>query len=105
MKNNVISFYFDLTARGSAIDKTKLTSIKSTQSSGDYVSELTLPMKNSIGKKLVRVCEYVGFRSTTGVVDTNVAQLILSKPIDKIAKIVVCFWQMLADTSNTYKER
>lgn len=103
MKNNVISFY-DLTARGNAIDKTKLTSIKSTQSSGDYVSELTLPMKNSIGKKLVRVCEYVGFRSTTGVVDTNVAQLILSKPIDKIAKVVVCFWQMLADTRNTYKE-
>ena len=106
MKNNVISFY-DLTARGNAIDKTKLTSIKSTQSSGDYVSELTLPMKNSIGKKLVRVCEYVGFRSTTGVVDTNSGQLILSKPIDKIAKITACFWEKHdynSDFSNKYKE-
>lgn len=106
LKNNMITFY-DITQRGNAIDKTKLTSIKQTQSSGDYVSELTMPMKNSIGKKLVRVCEYVGFRSTTGVVDTNSGQLILSKPIDKIAKITACFWEFYDynnDLSNKYKE-
>lgn len=106
LRDNYIT-YFDLTKRGSAIDKTKLTSIKSTQSSGDYVSELTLPMKNSIGKKLVRVSEYVGLRSTTGVVDTNNGQLILSKPIDKIAKITACFWQggfSVSSDQNIYKE-
>lgn len=100
VKNRVLSFY-DLTARGNAIDKTKLSRMTSHFASSDYVSELTMYMKNGIGKNCTKSYRYQVARTTdeSGEITTNNMAIITQKPIYSIKSLKLYF--MSGDTTSS----
>lgn len=88
VKDHVITFY-DLTARGNAIDTSKLSMMTSNFSSADYISELTMFMKNGVGKHLTKSYRYQTCRTTdeSGEITTNNMAITTQKPIYSIKKL------------------
>ena len=88
VKDHVITFY-DLTARGNAIDTSKLSRMTSNFSSADYISELTMFMKNGVGKHLTKSYRYQACRTTdeSGEITTNNMAITTQKPIYSIKKL------------------
>lgn len=92
VKRNVI-YYIDLNSRGNPIDKTKLSRITKNFSSNDYVSELTMYMKNGIGKIATESCRYKSVTTTSesGEITTDNCAIITQKPIYTIKKLKLYF--------------
>lgn len=90
VKNNILS-YFDITKRGKNIDTTKLTNMESSMNSSDYSGELTIYMKNSIGKELTSQIRYRTLKAPDGsaTITTDNAILTTEKPIYSIKKLVI----------------
>ena len=88
VKDHVITYY-DLTARGNAIDTSKLSRMTSNFSSADYISELTMFMKNGVGKHLTKSYRYQACRTTdeSGEITTNNMSITTQKPIYSIKKL------------------
>lgn len=90
VKNNVLSYY-DITKKGNEIDVSKLTNLSSSMSSSDYSSELTMFMKNSIGKNLTKQINYRTLKAPfgTATITTENALITTEKPIYAIKKLVI----------------
>lgn len=92
VKDNVITF-FDLTQRGNQIDMSKINLKQTSKASADYISDLTITMKNSIGENVVNNVEYISLRSDGGEITTENAVLITQHPIYNLKKVVACYAQ------------
>lgn len=89
VRNNVITF-FDITQKGNEIDQTKISHKQKTMSSGDYNSDLTITMKNSIGQSLVRTTEYKSLRNNnSGEITTDNALFLTQHPIYNLRKVTL----------------
>ena len=99
VKDHVITFY-DLTARGNAIDTSKLSRMTSNFSSADYISELTMFMKNGVGKNRTKSYRYQTPRTTdeSGEITTNNMAITTQKPIYSIKSLKLYF--ISADTTS-----
>lgn len=86
--NNEID-YMDLSLIHDAIDISKIERIRSSFVSSDYCNELTVSLKNAIGRSKTRITEYTSLRSLTGEITTENAVLKTQKPIYDIKKIIV----------------
>lgn len=93
LKHNMVSFY-DLKdfENQRQIDKTKLSKIRKSQTSADAISELTVPMANSIGQQTINRLEFIGLRTQdeSELENTN-AQIITQYPIYKLKRVDACF--------------
>lgn len=104
VNNNVISFY-DITKKGAEIDLTKISYRQKSMSSGDYNSDLTITMKNSIGESLMRTTEYKSLRNdSSGEITTDNAEFLTQHPIYNIRKLIVAGWVQDPDKNFHYVE-
>lgn len=83
--------YYSLKEKGNPIDTSKLSYSKRTMSSGDFVGELTLNMKNAIGHNKTVCCEYISLQAPegNGTLTTENGVIKTHNPIYSIRKIVV----------------
>ena len=90
VKNGVID-YFDLSARGNAINTSKLSRMTSTISASDYAPELTMNMKNGVGKSKTISYRYQCCRTTdeSGEITTKNMAITTQKPIYSVKKLVI----------------
>lgn len=90
VKQGVISYY-SLKEKGNPIDTSRLSYSKRTMSSGDFVGELSLNMKNAIGKSKTTACEYITLQAPegSGTLTTENGVIKTQKPIYSIRKLVV----------------
>lgn len=92
VKNNVIKLY-DLTAKNNPIDTSRLSRMTSNFSSNDYVSELTMYMKNGVGKRITKSAPYQCCKSVdeSGEINTNNMCIITQKPIYSVKSLKIHF--------------
>lgn len=102
VKDHVITYY-ELTALGNAIDTSKLTRMTSNFSSSDYISELTMYMKNGVGKTLTKSYRYQTPRTTdeSGEITTNNMSITTQKPIYSIKSLKLYYITADPDLSGT----
>ena len=90
VRKGMISYY-SFKEKGNPIDTSKLSYSKRTMSSGDFVGELTLNMKNGIGKSSTTCCEYIMLHppvdSATLTTENGVIRTM--NPIYNIKKLVI----------------
>lgn len=83
--------YYSFKDKGNPIDTSKISYSKRTMSSGDFVGELTLNMKNGIGKSSTTCCEYIMLHppvdSATLTTENGVIRTM--NPIYNIKKLVI----------------
>lgn len=95
--NNEID-YLDLSMDELAknqIDTSKLTLIRHTITSEDYCTDLTINMKNALGKSKTRVVEHKSLRAVdSGEITSNNAVFTTDKPIYNIVSCVVSFQRL-----------
>ena len=99
VKQGVISYY-SLKEKGNPIDTTKLSYSKRTMNSGDFVGELTLNMKNAIGKSKTTCCEYIMLQAPegSGTLTTENGVIKTLNPIYNIKKLLVYGFNYLAES-------
>lgn len=92
VRQHVISF-FDLKRKGSAIDTTKLSRMTSHFSSADYISELTMFMKNGVGKNNTKSFGYQACRTSdeSGEITTHNQSITTQKPIYAVKSLKIYF--------------
>ena len=90
VKDYKIDFY-DLTKKNNPIDKTKLSRMTSTVASSDYVTELTMNLKNCVGKTKVEAYKNQCLKTVdeSGEITTKNAAIITQHPIYSIKKLVI----------------
>lgn len=90
VKKGSISYY-SLKETKNPIDTSRLSYSKRTMSSGDFVGELTINMKNAIGSNKTVCCEYVTLQAPEGsaTMTTENGVIRTQQPIYNIKKIVV----------------
>lgn len=81
--------YMDLSLTYNQIDTSKIERIRSSFVSSDCCNELTVSLKNAIGKVSTRITEYTSLRSLSGEITTENAVLKTQKPIYDIKKVIV----------------
>lgn len=94
--------YLDLTQIGNEINTDYIDRIRSTFVSSDYCNELTMPLKNSIGRSRTRIVEYTSLRSLSGELTTENAVLITQHPIYNIVKLEICYYDSVVNNSGYY---
>lgn len=104
VKNNMISYY-DLTEKGNPIDISKLSRMTSNFSSSDYVSELTMYMKNGIGKKATKSMRYQSCKTTdeSGEITTDNMAITTQKPIYSVKKLILYFLEPRVGGTRVHK--
>lgn len=96
--------YMDLSLTYNPIDTSKIERIRSSFVSSDCCNELTVSLKNAIGKVSTRITEYTSLRSLTGEITTANAVLKTQKPIYDIKKVTLCqFRDAGVQDQNPYK--
>lgn len=89
VKQGIISYY-DINVKGKEIDKSKISRSLKTMTSADYVGELTIDIKNSIGKNKTICCEYVSLKASgnSGTLTTDNGVICTQHPIYQIKKLI-----------------
>ena len=100
VRDHVITYY-DLTAKGNAIDLTKLSRMTSSFSSSDYTSELTMFMKNGVGKNVTKSYRYQTPRTAdeSGEITTTNMAITTQKPIYAVKSLKIYY--IAADTTSS----
>lgn len=102
--NNEID-YLDLSAIRNSIDQTKIERIRSNFTSSDNCNELSITLKNAIGRSKTRLTEYTSLRSLSGELTTENAVLITQHPIYNIVKVILCYFDSQYNPGkNRYRE-
>ena len=98
-KQGIISFY-DIHTKGKEIDKSKISRSVKTMSSGDYVGELTIDIKNSLGKSRTYCCEYVSLRTPFGtyMLTTDNGIIETQHPIYSVKKLICYAFDSVENT-------
>ena len=98
-KQGIISFY-DIHTKGKEIDKSKISRSVKTMSSGDYVGELTIDIKNSLGKSRTYCCEYVSLKSPFGayLLTTDNGVIETQHPIYAVKKLICYSFDTISGT-------
>lgn len=91
IRENVITYY-DLTEKGEPIDTGKLDYSKRSFSSSDYCSDLTINMKNAIGRNKTIVCEKKGLRTNESELTTENAVFMTQHPIYNIVSCKISYY-------------
>lgn len=92
--NQITTMNLDL--KGNQIDLTKINYNNENQSSSDYATTLDNQYNNVVPnidenlKNYTLVSEYIGFRSSTGIMTTDNATLMTSFPIYDLKNVVCC---------------
>ena len=94
IRQDVLSYY-DLKGRGNLIDRSKLSLMKRSMSSNDYVSELSIYMQNAIGRNKTTVMPFQTLRSAdeTGRITTENCAIVTQNPIYAVKKLTLWFFE------------
>lgn len=94
VREDVISYY-DLKLRGQEINRSNLTLMKKTMTSGDYISELSVYMQNAIGKNVTTVMPFQTVRTAeqSGRITTENCAIVTQSPIYSVKKLTLYFFE------------